>query len=479
MKSIPIKLKKKKTFILAIISIFIINGFITPIPRGTSYKGKEMQDTRIKFLYDLSYVQDEKSIREQNIFNAQLELIEDAEEFIILDMFLFNDDYNRKFKMEYPSISRQLTDSLIEKKRNNPNMKILFITDEINNYYGLYKSPYIGELEDHGIHVIITELENMRDSNPIYSGIWRTGFKWFPTAGKGWLPNPFRPDAKKFTLRGYLKLLNFKANHRKIIVSEKDAIISSMNPHDASGYHSNIGFKINGNILYDIILSEMEVARLSGYDGEWDFKPILNSNETQEELMVANLITEGKIRHSIIEEIENSHKGDKITIGMFYLSHRGIIKGLIDAANQGVDVKIVLDPNKDAFGIQKNGIPNRQVAYELKKKSKDSIEIRWYDTHGEQFHSKILLVEKKDKAIIIGGSANMTRRNINDYNLESNIRIETSKNSQLYMDVVEYFNRIWNNKDGQYTIEYDKYSENSPIKSIIYRFQEWSGMCTY
>ena len=84
----------------------------------------------------------------------------------------------------------------------------------------------------------------MRDSNPIYSGIWRSIIKWFGTSGKGWIPNPFRPDSPKVTLRAYLKLLNFKANHRKVIASEKSAILSSMNPHDASGNHSNIGFNL-------------------------------------------------------------------------------------------------------------------------------------------------------------------------------------------------------------------------------------------
>ena len=38
---------------------------------------------------------------------------------------------------------------------------------------------------------------------------------------KGWLPNPFGDE--KITLRSYLNLFNFKANHRKTVVVDTDA----------------------------------------------------------------------------------------------------------------------------------------------------------------------------------------------------------------------------------------------------------------
>lgn len=470
---------KYKKLILGLIPIFILNGFITPIPKETSFEGIDRNAQNIEFLYDLTYKKDGNSVKEQRIFKEQLKLIEEAEKFIIADMFLFNDDYNRKFKVEYPNISEQLTNALIKKKNSNPKIKIIFITDEINNFYGVYESHYIKRLKDNNIDVIITNLEKLRDSNPIYSGIWRSLIKWFGTSGKGWLPNSFRPDSSKVTLRGYLKLLNFKANHRKVIISEKDAIVSSMNPHDASGYHSNIGFKMNGDIILDLISSELEIAKLSGYKGEYEFKISPNLNVEEINSTTIALITESKIRDNLIKEIKNTKKGNKIMIGMFYLSHRNIIKELIDADERGVDVKIILDPNKDAFGIEKNGIPNRQVAYEMKKKSNNFIDIKWYDTYGEQYHSKIVIIEKENQVVVIGGSANLTRRNLDDYNLETNVMVKTLKDTKLYEDIKGYFNRIWTNEDGNYTIEYENYREGSFMKTLIYRFQEWSGLSTF
>jgi len=463
-----------KAIISIIIVIILINGFSTPIPDGVSLEGLPREVSNIEFLKDLTYQKDGRSIHEQAIFKEQLKLIENSREFIIADMFLFNDDYDRK--NNFPEISGKLTEALINQKKKYPNTKIYFITDEINNFYGVYESKYIEELKNNNIDVIITDSTKIRDSNPIYSGLWRTFFKWFKTSGKGWLPNPFSPDSPKVTVRAYLKLLNFKANHRKTLITEKAAIIASANPHDASGYHSNIAFKVDGEIIGDLIKSELAVAKLSGAD--FDNLTYVSNQETDKNIRVT-LLTEGKIKKHIIKEIKETKSKDRISIAMFYLSERSIIKELIKAAGRGVDIKIVLDANKDAFGIEKNGIPNRQVASELIKKTHGKIKIKWYETHGEQFHSKLIFIEKNDYAVIIGGSANFTRRNLNDYNLETDIKVEVYRSNKLTTEVSDYFNRIWNNEDGYYTSDFSRYSEESFIKDSLYRLQEISGLGTF
>lgn len=455
--------------------IVVINGFSTPMPDGISIEGRAHDVSNIKFLQDLTYRRDGELVHEQVIFDEQLKVIENAREFIIADMFLFNDDYDRK--NSFPKISEGLTTALINQQKKYPNIKIYFITDEINNFYGSFESKYITELKENNIDVIITDLTKMRDSNPIYSGFWRTFLKWFKTSGKGWLPNPFSPDSQKVTLGGYLKLLNFKANHRKTLITEEAAIIASANPHDASGYHSNIAFKLDGEIINDLIKSELAVAQFSG--SAFDEFEYISSEETAEGIK-ASLLTEGKIKKHIIKEIQGTKSDDKISIAMFYLSERSIIKELIKAANRGVEVKLVLDANKDAFGIEKNGMPNRQVASELVKKSDGKINVKWYNTNGEQFHTKLIFIEKDDKDIIIGGSANYTRRNLDDYNLETNVKIETyGENNEFSGEISEYFNRIWNNEDGQYTSDFSKFQDESFIKKVIYRIQEFSGLCTF
>ena len=138
---------------------------------------------------------------------------------------------------------------------------------------------------------------------------------------------------------------------------------------------------------------------------------------------------------------------------------------------------LILDPNKDAFGIEKNGIPNRQVAAELIKE--DNIEVRWYATNGEQFHSKFLFIQKKESALVIGGSANFTKRNLADYNLESNLSVQMPVNHTLATEINSYFDRLWTNETGSYTVDFEVYEDQSLWKKAFYRLQEFTGLSTF
>ncbi|MGI6226946.1 MAG: phospholipase D-like domain-containing protein, partial [Peptococcales bacterium] len=352
---------------------------------------------------------------EQVIFDRIFSMINDAEDFIILDMFLFNDEYERT--VNYPSLSNNLADSLIRKKKRDQNINIVVITDKINTFYGSYLPNHLLKLQEAGIELIFTDMKFMPDSNPTFSGLWRSTMQWFGNSGNGWLPNPFSPNSPDVTLRSYLEVINFKANHRKVIITEKEAMVTSANPHDASAYHSNIAFVLKGKIIEDLLRTEGAVANISG--GNIDLIEALTVNTVIQEQSNdlgynVQLLTEGKIKQHLLKEIRDTKAANTINIGVFYLSDRDIIKELIKASERNVAINIVLDANKDAFGREKNGIPNRPVAHELRSKSNNKINIKWYNTNGEQYHTKLVMIEKDTEAILIGGSANLTKRNIDD-----------------------------------------------------------------
>jgi phosphatidylserine/phosphatidylglycerophosphate/cardiolipin synthase-like enzyme len=191
------------------------------------------------------------------------------------------------------------------------------------------------------------------------------------------------------------------------------------------------------------------------------------------------MLTEGKIKEALVKEISSAKSGDSIKMAMFYLAHQDVIEELLKASQRGVDVKIILDANKDAFGIEKNGVPNRPVAYKLIKDSKEKIQIRWYSTHGEQFHSKLTIFEKGDKTVLFGGSANLTRRNIDDYNLETDLKVILPASHSESKKVKAFFDRIWNNKGGEYTLDFSAYQEKSLAKQVLYQVQERTGLSSF
>ena len=87
--------------------------------------------------------------------------------------------------------------------------------------------------------------------------------------------------------------------------------------------------------------------------------------------------------------------------------------------------------------------------------------------------------ERVDRVTAILGSANLTRRNLDNYNLELDVLVTMEKNSETAKIINRYFNRIWNNENGLYTVDFEKYEEDSLVKNIIYRIQEGMGLATF
>ncbi|WP_051865058.1 phospholipase D family protein [Metabacillus indicus] len=474
--------KRKRTMILlAVVFLFLLSSgaavyhHTKPLPEGISHEG-EIYAGEVDFLYDLTYEKGENIKHDQVIFDQVGKMIDEADDFIMMDMFLFNDEYDRS--ASYPALSRSLKDALIEKKQKDKEVRITVITDRINTFYGSYPSQIAEELKENGIEVVFTNLLPLRDSNPFFSGGHRAFLQWFGTGGSGWIPNAFSPDSPDVTLRSYLDLLNFKANHRKVVVTEKEGIVTSANPHDGSALHSNIAFVVKGGILRELVQTEKSVASLSGADVKMNESTVVFEQPESGNYDV-QLLTEGKIKKHLVNEMKQTGTGEKIKVGAFYLSDRDIIKELLAASERGAEVRLILDANKDAFGREKNGVPNRPAAHELVSKSNGNIQVRWYKTNGEQYHTKLMFFEGEEEDTVIGGSANFTKRNLGDFNLETDLKITGPSNTGMMAEMEAYFDELWSNQSGTYTEDYKVFADDSLFLTFMYRFQEWSGISSF
>lgn len=347
------------------------------LPPGISSESPAYKVDKVSFWQDLTYPDSSGAqAREEQILPRILQIIDESREFLVIDLFLFN-DYTHT-DQQYPAVSRKLTDKLIAQKTAHPGMEIVFITDEVNTNYGSAPNHLLEELKAAGIKVIMTDVDDLRDSTPAYSAVWRTFIQWFGQSGKGWIPNLMASGGPDITARSYLKLLNVKANHRKVVLSENTALISSGNVHDASAYHSNIALEVQGPIQADILQSEQAAADLSGAGPLLGKTPVFKqqSSAAAEDQLEVRYLTEGKVYKYALEGIRSAQKGDVIWMGMFYLADDGIIDALLAADARGAEVRLLLDPNQNAFGRDKIGIPNRPVAMELNKQSEGNIAIR-------------------------------------------------------------------------------------------------------
>jgi len=477
--------KKRLRFLLGLLFIGTcilvgVGGYnvYKPLPDGLSFAGPRMPVSEIAFYRDLTWVDTEgRRHSQQEIFNKVLKMIDGARDLVVLDMFLFN-DFMGKEQAPYRRLAQEVTDALVAKKTKYPEMLIVVITDPINTVYRGMGNSYFERMKAENIHVVFTKLERLRDSNPAYSAFWRIFVKPFGNSSGSLLPNPF--GRGRVSLRSYLAMLNFKANHRKLIICDAaddySALITSANPHDGSSAHGNVAIYFKGPAVSDLLQSEKAVLDFSGGPA----LPVIAAEKlknTDNEITV-QIISERKIKNVLVTALNQVGAGDKLSMIAFYLSDRKIINALKKAYSRGAAVRILLDPNKDAFGRKKNGIPNRQVADELVTLG---IPVRWSNTHGEQSHAKMLLAEyRQGKSMVILGSANFTRRNLNNLNLETDIAVYGPADRLLFLDVRKYVDLHWNNMDGKkLSLDYIDYADTSFHRRVLYHWMERTGMSTF
>lgn len=465
------------TITCLLISTGIYNVY-KPLPAGLSFAGQARFVSDLKFYKDLTWVDANGSRRsQQEIFDKIIEMIRGAEKLIVLDMFLFN-DFIGKEQSPYRRLAEEVAEALVAQKIKYPEIQIVVITDPINTIYGSMISRYFEEMENYNIHVVFTKLERLRDSNPLYSSIWRIFIKPFGNGKGTMLPNPFGEG--RASLRSYMSMLNFKANHRKVIICDSadnlTALVTSANPHDGSSAHGNVAVFFKGLSAFDLLQSEKAVLGFSGGPELDHISPTMQENIKGETTI--QVISESKIKDALISALNKAGEGDKLTIMVFYFSDREIIRSLKMAYRRGAAVRILLDPNKDAFGRKKNGIPNRQVGGEL---ARLGIPVRWSNTHGEQSHTKMLYVEyKHGRSTAVIGSANFTRRNLGDLNLETDVTVSGPSKIQFFRDIKMYIDSQWSNLNNkEFSVDYAVYADNSFINRLLYFWMEGTGMSTF
>ena len=465
-----------------------------PLPDGVSVRGTIVETplNQLQFLNDVTSadVFGAPVVRQQ-IFDSVIGLIGQAREYLVLDFFLFNGHRGAALDAKpHRELSVELRDALLARKRAMPQMQILVIADPINDVYGGLPSRDLAALRGAGIEVVTPDLDGLRDSNPIYSSFWRLTMRWWTGDGSGdaWLANPLDAGPDRVSLGAWARLLNFKADHRKVIIGDDGkggitGIVTSANPHDASSLHSNVGLKLSGAALAPLLESELAIAADAGWSGAWEATAASPTEAiSPENTARVQVLTEGEIRAAIVRNFAGARVGDSIDIAMFYLSDRSVIQALLAAAKRGVAVRVLLDPNKDAFGRTKNGIPNRSVATELAAASDGAIQVRWFRTHGEQFHSKLVALRTATEFWFTLGSANLTRRNLDDFNLEANVAASVPLTADIATQITAWFDSLWNNRgppELEYTAEFGAYADPSQGSYWLYRLMEATGLSTF
>ena len=59
------------------------------------------------------------------------------------------------------------------------------------------------------------------------------------------------------------------------------------------------------------------------------------------------------------------------------------------------------------------------------------------------------------------------------------MKLVAQSDSKVVQDIYAFFERIYNNENGHYTLDYEKMEDNSKWKYFKYRFQEATGISVW
>ena len=218
-------------------------------------------------------------------------------------------------------VTRPLMLRLMERKHARPNIKIVLVTDPGNEIFGGTPRRDLASLERAGIIVSRVQLDRLRDSNPLYSGLWRLAV--------GWWSDPFDESAAKVTLPAWARMQNFKADQRQLLVADDGSggWIAMIAP---SGGAAAV-LALRGGLARSMIAGELQIAGWSTDDDRLPPRPPMESRGVG--AIDARYLTEGAIGTALLEDFAAAGSGDDISVAVDTFSDRRLIAAEIGRAH--------------------------------------------------------------------------------------------------------------------------------------------------
>ena len=374
-----------------------------------------------------------------------LSLVEHAEQLIVIDQ---------------SPLPREIAQALLLRLHLRPHLKIVVIVDPAPSDAGGTLSRDLQSLESQGVIVARVRLERLRDSNPAYSAVWRMLF--------GWWSDPFEELAKPQGLAARSRRLNFKADQRQLLIADDGSGGWVSLTGAAQSFPALI---VRGALVQDMMAAELALAAWSDEDRLPAVPPAHGRGFGTVD---ARFLTEGAIGSAVLDTLATLEAGDLVSISTHHLSDRNVITALTRAVQRGANVQLLLDPVPN---------PNLASAGELMRVGASaggasaavaSVEVRWATDYSNTQRSSLVVARHGKDASIFFGSANLTRRNLGDFNLESVMELRVSAIAVLPRTFSEYFAKRWGA-----AAPYRQYADESVETYWIYRIAEATGLSSF
>jgi hypothetical protein len=474
---------------------------IRRLPAGLHIAGawESLPAANIGFLRDLSAADATGAPLNERQIDAELQrMIARARDIVVLDAGLFGDlpaagPKAARLRVA-PTIATAITDTLLKAKQDQPALQVLMLIDPASIDLSTAPGP-IERLRERGIDVVPVATGRLRAPNAPFVAFWQLCCGWWSHGkGAGSWPNPVGVGPAGVAMGLWGRSAPYQRSHRQLIVADDGSgmltgVIFSRSLNAEAALHSATALRISGAAVDATLESEFAVAQFSGWSGggamqaraqrliERQGQSLGGAPLAQEAR--ARVVSESMIGESLIALIDATARHDSIDVASLYLSERDVVRALMDAARRGVAVRLLLDPNKDGYGYDRSGLPNRVVASELVAGSDGAVRVRWYRTHGEQFSAGFMLIRGSAHSWLAVGTSDLSRRDLDDFNLAADFIVELQSSAGAAVDALTWFDTLWFNRAAggvEYTSDADVYADASQLHYWQYRLLEAAGV---
>ena len=416
--------------VLAWLSLAFWNS-AKPLPPGTHLVSQvsRLSESDVDFLHD--------SPGHEAIHAREMSAIDHAEQMIVLD--------------RSPMIP-ELAQRLLARKRLRPHINAVLLTDPGNEQFGGTPPHILASLEEAGVIVVRIRLDRLRDSNPLYSALWRLVF--------GWWSDPFEETSGELTLPALARMQNFKSDQRQLLVADDGSGGWTAILGPAGGTAALV---LRGSLAHAMIAGELQIASWSTDDDRLPSRPPADARGVGS--IDARFLTEGAIATALLDAMAAAGRGDQINILVENLSDRRLIAAALRAAARGVSLKVLLARNR---------APNQAVAGELLRDGSPRIEVRWYPSEQGASQPKLLVLRHRTDVWMNLGAANFTRRNLADLNLAASVELRMPARAGPARAVSAYFAEAWSGASAD-----ADFVDESAAAYWRYRFAEATGLSSF
>lgn len=418
----------------------------------------------------------------QEVWNAIFRMIDGAERYVLVDMYLWN-DWQGATPETARALSRELADRLVAVKARSASSTVVVIVDPVNTLYGGAPNPELERMKNAGVTVLMPRVDRFRDADLFYSAFWRSFVQWFKNGEGGYLPHPLDAGSDDVSLRSWLAFMNMRANERALVLADngKDGklrvLLTSLGAADRASADLSSAVAVSDRLWLPMIAAEGALPFPKG-EGVHGFSEPDKVNDDEGELSVTYLNDE-EVGAALLRLLDRAQAGDTLSLTTERLADRKVVAAIKAAADRGAKIRLLLDPNIHWMHYAQHGIPSRVVGNELFLYDIDHIDVRYCAVRAEHCRANFLAGTVGKNTLLMVFSSGWTRRTLRGFNATAAISVKGDEPFTAWNDALRYYDDLWENKTGSYSVGVDAYRDDPWWMGPLYHFMERTGISVF